>query len=750
MYTLTQTSSCGIFEEEKDRYKEEFDEREEGVGDVILSIGDERTAVHRKVLSAKSDYFESMFCGNFVESKATSIDLSDTCDDFESLSAVLDYMYLGTITLTEENIVSVVGIASVFLLGDLLNACSEFLMANIAPCTCIPIFDLAEKYSLVKVRDGCVEVFKAWFPFYLCHTKKALDMSPDCLKALVKENVFALISDDVLQTFLEEWQQRLKNISSRAIKLPKEVKNLIKSKCKGLSPQADGESANDDKMEEVLIGLRFPLGTGRRCSYGLNKNCTEILAFTPETKSWKLILRHEFSHLVEPQEVEELIGVTEEKAFYLFRPEGLDFEYMNKRFIGSVDIESKEEHLIKLPNGVKKYPVPNYFIWGTKLCGFFSADGVVWSVYQNEHDTQCTGACTGDCWDHIGKMPKKTPKVGCDVFVTKEYEDKVYVGGQHQGDDFYFKFFCISRNKVGKKCKIVELDSPGGFEDFKFEFEIQVYQFSYISVDRETSSVKFTLKFETPENPIDLADELEPYHREFSYTYDVANQKWKGKRYHKVVYPKDVSLPLQVTRRILDNEDSKVIKCDFDLDATLHCYYARSTSPYNTCIWKYRSESKDWLLLTHSPGPIDAFYSMETSEIRRGFARNLPNARFPDFSEQIGQSAVTNMSVAEPSPDFEMEFGAQLLNHMNHKYCWGKFWEGKNPFDSEVKEDSSEGSSGESSEESSQGSSEESSQGSSEESSQGSSEESSQGSFAENSEGSSEEGSEESSQGSSA
>ena len=195
MFTLYRTMKCQVSSRDKGKYLAEYGERQNGQGDLTITVGSRSTKVHRSVLMDTSDYFKTMFTGGFSEADATTLDLSHIFEDLDELNAVLDYLYTRSISLSEENITSVTNSACFLLLADLQDACSDFLTANLSPSTCINIFVLSERHNTDKLQGACLEVIKAWFPFGLCHSPEALDLSPSCLCVLVKAGVLAMLSN---------------------------------------------------------------------------------------------------------------------------------------------------------------------------------------------------------------------------------------------------------------------------------------------------------------------------------------------------------------------------------------------------------------------------------------------------------------------------------------------------------------------------------------------------------------------------
>ena len=475
-----------------------------------------------------SDYFKSMLSGRFAETEAPSIDLSDCFNDVNELNIVLDFMYTGSISLSKGNISSVVNTASLFLMNDLQTSCSEFLIANIAPSTCISILILAERYSLQRVQDGCVEVIRAWFPFGLCESQEALKMPPDCLTVLLEEKVFELMPDQVKKNFLQKWHEGFRERCSGKENLSGDIAALLKAQLFDSQSAKQPSQASwfaEDGMKEVLLTIVNPIES--------DSKFIEILAFVPEIKTWKLFLRHEFSsEVVESRMLGAFVGVSKKAAFFVFESEDGD---QSKGCVVSVDLETRRESLINPPESLQKPLLTKYFLWGLDLCAFSSNHDGGGLFYKSNHDSTCRGKCIGRCWVSVGQLPNPTIRIKDDEFVTKVFQDKLYVwllSGDF--DERGPKFFCIARNpnKIDKWLVLQLGSPPGKFEDNPF-FDFGPCSLSHITVDWKTSSLKFVSQFDGPAD----FPEVDTSHIERAYSYDVERNQWKGVQYYHVEYP---------------------------------------------------------------------------------------------------------------------------------------------------------------------------------------------------------------------
>ena len=642
------TSRCKIREKGRIRCKDkDFAEWQDGHGDLTIMVHGASTRAHRAVLMKHSGYFQNLFSESFSEREAEVIYLSYYFNDIQELDIVLKYVYTGNIVLTGDNIRSVLNTAALFLMRDLQASCAEFLMTNIAPCTALNIFILADRYTLTEVHTACLEVIKAWFPFNLCESKEALDMSPDCLELLAQENIFALLPCDIKESFLARWHENFEARSKECAAFPKEVEDLLlpfKSQGSKLQKWSQQKSAKPntlksrrqeavqvgvsqkaepqaDEVEEVLLCYAVPSNRVHQF--------VEVMAFSPSTKSWKSVLRHAFVKFPTNDKSVKLIGLTEHKAYFAFR----DPHFLNHYddCVISVDLQTKEESVIKPPQSADR--PREYFLLNETLCAFAFAFDVdssprdnILAFYTNEHETKCPKTCEGSCWDGACSI---TPKERGELRPTTSFRSivfkgKIYVWVQTLKTDCpaQMEYYCISQEENEDKWEVKQLRglwSLSHVNKKSFDFSIMCP----ISVDPKTSALKFTLKLRFGRHEDDSP--RGGCHKEYIYTFDPAREEWKEIRFRKVVYPEptgfvgdtsdfplltlqpdDLYLKIEVARddedynSLYDQKNGGYGSCTFG-------YHARSSSPYSTCIWKMEPGEDGFHLVTRLPRRLQTF-----------------------------------------------------------------------------------------------------------------------------------------------
>lgn len=78
------------------------------------------------MLSACSPYFEAMITNGMVESNESSVTLCDS--DKEVVETIIDYAYIGRITIEDSNVQSLLAASTLFQIEELQNDCFYYII----------------------------------------------------------------------------------------------------------------------------------------------------------------------------------------------------------------------------------------------------------------------------------------------------------------------------------------------------------------------------------------------------------------------------------------------------------------------------------------------------------------------------------------------------------------------------------------------------------------------------------------------
>ncbi|KAL0963325.1 hypothetical protein UPYG_G00304680 [Umbra pygmaea] len=124
--------------------------------DVLLCADNTEIPCHRAVLASSSPYFTAMFCRHFRESQQDKVGLKGISSSI--LSAIVDYVYTGTISISLDIVLPLMQAASMLQYARLFEACSYFLQEQLSPDNCLSMIRLSEILHCRSLKDKAREM----------------------------------------------------------------------------------------------------------------------------------------------------------------------------------------------------------------------------------------------------------------------------------------------------------------------------------------------------------------------------------------------------------------------------------------------------------------------------------------------------------------------------------------------------------------------------------------------------------------
>ncbi|XP_005108729.1 kelch-like protein 24 [Aplysia californica] len=144
--------------------------------DTVLVVGDTRFPCHRTVLAAMSPYFSAMFSSGMRESYDGIVTLKGiNPSHFEK---VLDFLYAGEIELSQECVIEVLQISSMYQIQALQLICEKFVSRDLSLHNCLLYWNLALIYNCSYLELHSFWCILEYFP-QLKNTKEFLELSKD-------------------------------------------------------------------------------------------------------------------------------------------------------------------------------------------------------------------------------------------------------------------------------------------------------------------------------------------------------------------------------------------------------------------------------------------------------------------------------------------------------------------------------------------------------------------------------------------
>ncbi|KAL7641772.1 UNVERIFIED_CONTAM: hypothetical protein RMT77_007646 [Armadillidium vulgare] len=161
--------------------------------DVTLCVSGQNFPVHKSVLASFSPYFRAMFQSNMAESEQEYITLNGV--DSTMVSLLLDYAYTSSITITKNNVQSLLSASNLLEVAPVRGACCRFLERHIDSSNCVGIHCFAEAHA-------CHDLARKAKGFFLKHFKKVMAMEE--WLDLPVDKVVEFLSADELEVEKEE------------------------------------------------------------------------------------------------------------------------------------------------------------------------------------------------------------------------------------------------------------------------------------------------------------------------------------------------------------------------------------------------------------------------------------------------------------------------------------------------------------------------------------------------------------------
>lgn len=153
----------------------------------LLSIPS--TSAHRSILSAASDFFSAMFRSNMKETHETEVPMEEV--NGEILEELIEYCYTGRLSITSDNILDLLAVASMLRFEKILQECEVFLKSVLleSPADCLIVHTAAKEYAMTDLVD------------------KSVSIIVDTFESTASNDDFLKISYELLKLILEKTDQ---------------------------------------------------------------------------------------------------------------------------------------------------------------------------------------------------------------------------------------------------------------------------------------------------------------------------------------------------------------------------------------------------------------------------------------------------------------------------------------------------------------------------------------------------------------
>uniref|UniRef100_A0A2C9MAJ6 BTB domain-containing protein n=2 Tax=Biomphalaria glabrata TaxID=6526 RepID=A0A2C9MAJ6_BIOGL len=170
--------------------------------DVSLRAEQSEFPCHKNVLAASSPYFLVMFSTSLAEGQQNCITLQDM--EARTLELVLEYIYNGQVSLTEDTVQNLLSAANLFQLIPLRDGCAEFMMSHVTVSNCIGVFFFAKAHQCNVLALKAKEIINNKFPL-LCKQQEFLSLPVDKLVEIVSDDDLNVTTEETVYEACMAW-----------------------------------------------------------------------------------------------------------------------------------------------------------------------------------------------------------------------------------------------------------------------------------------------------------------------------------------------------------------------------------------------------------------------------------------------------------------------------------------------------------------------------------------------------------------
>ena len=187
----------------------DIERKNEKFCDLILEVGsgDEKACLkaHRNILSAASPYFYKALNSNMKEKIEGVIRLEETSKSI--MEGVLDYIYTGYVSVSEENVYELFAKADYFDLPALKSFLSNFILENLSLSNCVVAHYFASKYQWEQLMRGTRAYIQSNF-LCVAETDGFLDLSCEQVKEWISSDEIIVAAEENVFEVVLRWSER--------------------------------------------------------------------------------------------------------------------------------------------------------------------------------------------------------------------------------------------------------------------------------------------------------------------------------------------------------------------------------------------------------------------------------------------------------------------------------------------------------------------------------------------------------------
>jgi hypothetical protein len=170
--------------------------------DVSLVAEGRRFPCHRALLAISSPYFMTMFSTDLCEKNQSEITIQEM--EAPTLELILDYIYTGQVTMSEDRVQHLLSAANLFQLLALRNGCADYMMKHLNVSNCIGVYFFAHAHNCDQLASKAKELINSQFEL-LCHESEFLSLPPDKLIKIIQDDRLNVSKEEIVFEACSAW-----------------------------------------------------------------------------------------------------------------------------------------------------------------------------------------------------------------------------------------------------------------------------------------------------------------------------------------------------------------------------------------------------------------------------------------------------------------------------------------------------------------------------------------------------------------
>ncbi|XP_037548913.1 kelch-like protein 10 [Nematolebias whitei] len=169
--------------------------------DAVLKVGDDEFPVHKIILCNVTSYFRALFT-RWSKQEQTIYSIEGMCPD--TMRLILDYVYTGSLPITENNVQEILLAADQFNILEVIEACSNFLIELLQLNNCISIWKFTNVCFHTELRCKAFRYILEHFE-KVCLCDEFLLLSVEELIDIIKQDNLNVRQENIVFEAILRW-----------------------------------------------------------------------------------------------------------------------------------------------------------------------------------------------------------------------------------------------------------------------------------------------------------------------------------------------------------------------------------------------------------------------------------------------------------------------------------------------------------------------------------------------------------------